>query len=137
MVEEIHTLDKNTTNTSENYSKNEGTSGTKGSSSQVRVSKSMNKLNMHSIPENQYQGIEEWSREKRSKIEYQMSSSMDGNGTVMSFLPYRSGGAEGRGIGSVSLTLGLRHGVEGVQQQLQEEQLRHHFGGQMIHDFVG
>jgi hypothetical protein len=53
--------------------------------------------------------------------------------TVMGFMPYQRG--------SVSLTLGLRHGVENAQhqqQQLQQEvELRHQYGGHMFHDFVG
>lgn len=154
MVEEIHTLETKTPGAA-----NEGTSGTEGGSSQPRVDKPLSKFGiMHSIPEKQFQGMElgssidanssaeeskltseQWSQEKRSKLECQMTpTSMDG--TLMGFLPYRRGGIEG--LGSVSLTLGLRHGVESVQhhqqQQLQEEQLRHHLGGQMmIHDFVG
>ncbi|MED6158040.1 hypothetical protein PIB30_028968 [Stylosanthes scabra] len=68
-----------------------------------------------------------WSQEKRSKLE-----SMDG--TLIGLMPYRrtgGGGGEFGGLGPVSLTLELRHGVEGSQQQIQghEEQLRHHFGG--------
>ncbi|TKY67195.1 hypothetical protein E2542_SST10087 [Spatholobus suberectus] len=83
---------------------------------------------------------EQWNQEKRSKLECQITTtppSMDG--TVMGFMPYRRGGLEVGGLGSVSLTLGLRHGVEGVQQQQlqQEEELRRWCGGHMIHDFVG
>ncbi|XP_061376698.1 BEL1-like homeodomain protein 8 [Gastrolobium bilobum] len=156
MVEEIHMLEtKTTTGANENSSKNEGTSCTEGSTRQPRVDKPMSKFGMHSIPENQYQDIEmgsssiatnveeselnaeQWSQEKRSRLEC-MNSSMDG--TLMGFVPYRRGGIEIGGLGSVSLTLGLRHGhVEGVQQQqqqqLQEEQLRRHLGGHMINDF--
>ena len=80
---------------------------------------------------------EQWNQQKRSKLECQITSSMDG--TLMGFVPYRSGGVEIGGLGSVSLTLGLRHDdVEGFQrhqqQQLQDQQLRRHF---MINDFVG
>lgn len=150
MVEEIHMLEtKGTTGENQNSSKNEGTSITGGGTSQPRVNKPLRNLGMHSIPESQFQCMEmgssipsndnaeenglneeQWSQEKRSKLECQMSnSSMDG--TLMGFVPYQRGGLEVGGLGSVSLTLGLRHGVEGVQnqQQLQEEQLRRHFGG--------
>ena len=113
-------------------------------------------LHSHAIPEKQFQclemgssslagneeqhmGMEEdqWSQEKRSKLECQIASTPSMDGTVMGFMPYRRSGLEG--LGSVSLTLGLRHGVEGVQQQQlqQEEELRRQFGGHMIHDFVG
>ncbi|KAJ3693093.1 hypothetical protein LUZ60_012188 [Juncus effusus] len=39
------------------------------------------------------------------------------------------------GFGAVSLTLGLRH--DGAYQQQQHQQQLRHFGGQMLHDFVG
>ncbi|KAI4322287.1 hypothetical protein L6164_021998 [Bauhinia variegata] len=153
MVEEIHTLEtKGLTGTNHNLSK--GTSATKGPS-QPRVDQSLNKFGAHTIPEKQldclemgsYAGArheeglnaEQWNQEKRSKLECEITSNMDG--TLMGFMPYRRGGIEVGGLGSVSLTLGLRHGVDGAQQQQhklqQEDQLRHHFGGQMIHDFVG
>lgn len=89
-------------------------------------------------------GAEPWNQEKRSRVECQMSGSMDG--TLMGFVPYQRSSVEmgGGGLGAVSLTLGLRHSVETAQQQqLQqqqqqhEDQLRRQFGGQMIHDFVG
>lgn len=92
---------------------------------------------------------EQWNQEKRSKMECHQVAPASMDGTLMGFVPYRRGGGGGAGggldvggLGSVSLTLGLRHGVEGVQQQQhlqqqQEDQLRRHFGEHMIHDFVG
>ncbi|XP_021676415.2 uncharacterized protein LOC110661896 [Hevea brasiliensis] len=80
----------------------------------------------------------QWSQEKRTRMEVHGNTSMDGS--VMNFLPYQRTGIDIGGLGAVSLTLGLRHGVENAQQQqLQqhEDQLRRQFGGQMIHDFVG
>ncbi|CAJ1955913.1 unnamed protein product [Sphenostylis stenocarpa] len=153
MVEEIHMLETKATGTKENNGKHEGTSpGTQGDTSQPRMDKHLSNIGMDSIPENQFDGMEmgssnvgeselneePWCQEKRSKVECQMTSN-DMDGTLMGFVPYRRGGLEVGGLGSVSLTLGLRHGVEGVQhqQQLQEEQLRHRLGGHMIHDFVG
>ncbi|KAL9322749.1 hypothetical protein ACSQ67_010802 [Phaseolus vulgaris] len=153
MVEEIHMLETKATGTKEKSGRHEGTSsGPEGDTSQPRVDMPLSNIGMNSIPENRFEGMEmessnaeesglneeQWSQEKRSKLECQMTSNtMDG--TLMGFVPYRRGGLEVGGLGSVSLTLGLRHGVEGVQhpQQLQEEQLRHHLGGHMIHDFVG
>ncbi|KAF2292154.1 hypothetical protein GH714_014663 [Hevea brasiliensis] len=83
---------------------------------------------------------EQWNQEKRSRTELQVPTSMEGS--VMNFLPYqRNSGIDIGGLGAVSLTLGLRHGVENAQQhqhpQLQqhEDQLRRQFGGQMIHDY--
>ncbi|KAE9585766.1 hypothetical protein Lal_00009883 [Lupinus albus] len=126
MVEEIHMLETKVTK-GDNTSKNEGTSCTEGG----RIDKPLSKFGMHSIPESEFQcnnaeenGIndeEQWSQEKRSKLEFQM----------MGFVPYQRGGA----LGSVSLTLGLRHGVEGIQnqQQLQQDQLIPHFGGHLYH----
>ncbi|TKY48551.1 BEL homeodomain protein 8 [Spatholobus suberectus] len=155
MVEEMHMLETKATGSKDKCGKTEGTSsGTEGDTSQPRVDKPLSNSGKNSIPETQFQSIEmgssiaaiaeenglnkeQWSQEKRSKLECQMTSNMDG--TLMGFVPYRHGGLEVGGLGSVSLTLGLRHGVEGVQhqQQLQEEQLRHHLGGHMIRDFVG
>ncbi|XP_019448784.1 PREDICTED: BEL1-like homeodomain protein 8 isoform X1 [Lupinus angustifolius] len=133
MVEEIHNLETKgtTTGANNNPSKNEGTSCvSEGSSSRK-------------FGERGYSNDEHGNLEKRSKFE--MASSMEG--TLMGFTPYRHGGGPyrhgGGGLGSVSLTLGLMHDVEGVQhqqqqlQQEQEQQLRGHFGGHMIHDFVG
>lgn len=103
MVEEVHMLDKKTADASENSSLNERTYGTEvGTCSQPRMDKALNKFVMHSIPENQIQCIdtnaeenelneaEQWSREKRYKLECGMSSRMDG--TLMDFLPYRHSG---------------------------------------------
>ncbi|CAJ2660731.1 unnamed protein product [Trifolium pratense] len=106
MVEEVHMLDKKTTDTGESSSPNEGTFGTVGSSNQLRMDKASNKYVMQSIPEDQIQYMEfgsisidtnaeeneaeQWRQEKRSKLECGMSSRMDG--TLMDFLPYRHSG---------------------------------------------
>ncbi|XP_058773979.1 BEL1-like homeodomain protein 8 [Vicia villosa] len=155
MVEEVHMLDQKTTGTDENSNRNEGTSSTEGGSfNQAKMDKTVNRFFMHSIPENPIQDMEfgtsidrnadeselneaeQWRQEKRSKLECEMSSRMDG--TLMDFLPYRHSGHDvGGSLGSVSLTLGLRHGVEGVQHQDVQFRHHHHLGGQMIHDFVG
>ncbi|KAF5192098.1 Bel1-like homeodomain protein [Thalictrum thalictroides] len=70
--------------------------------------------------------FEQWSREKRTRMECQTT---DVDGGLIGFHPYH------RGLGAVSLTLGLRHSTD-QQQQQHEHQLRH-YGSQMIHDFVG
>ncbi|XP_050368641.1 BEL1-like homeodomain protein 8 [Argentina anserina] len=80
---------------------------------------------------------------KRSRIECEVPSSMDS--ALMGLVPYNQTGLEVGGLGAVSLTLGLRHGVENAQQQQQQQQmhqqdeyqLRRQLGGHMIHDFVG
>ncbi|KAK8489063.1 hypothetical protein V6N11_009240 [Hibiscus sabdariffa] len=87
--------------------------------------------------------VDHWYPEKRSGMDFRIPSGIDGS--LMSFAPYEQSRLENRGLGTVSLTLGLRHGVESAQvfqqhqQQYQphEDQLRQQFGGQMIHDFVG
>ncbi|OVA18042.1 Homeobox domain [Macleaya cordata] len=76
---------------------------------------------------------QQWHQEKRSRMECQIPSGMDGG--LMGFIPYHQSALEIGGLGSVSLTLGLRHSAESVQHQ--EHQLRRHFGSQMVHDFVG
>ncbi|KAI4334370.1 hypothetical protein L6164_019070 [Bauhinia variegata] len=153
MVEEIHSLEaKGLMGANQNSTKCEGICANEGTS-QSRVDQSSNKFG---APEKQMECLEmgsyasgrdeeglsaeDWNQEKRSKMDCEITSSMDG--TLMGFVPYRRAGAEVGGLGSVSLTLGLRHGVEGAQhvqqhELQQEDQVRHHFGGQMIHDFVG
>ncbi|KAG6431903.1 hypothetical protein SASPL_103475 [Salvia splendens] len=66
-----------------------------------------------------------WSQEKRSRIEYHVPGSVDGS--LMGFVP-----SHRNGVGSVSLTLGLRQSPEGGR----ERHMRH-YGGQIIGDFVG
>ncbi|XP_039037559.1 BEL1-like homeodomain protein 8 isoform X2 [Hibiscus syriacus] len=80
--------------------------------------------------------------EKHSSMDFRISSSMDGS--LISFTPHDQSRLETGGLGAVSLTLGLKHGVESAevfQHQLQyqphEYQLRGKFGGRMIHEFVG
>lgn len=78
-----------------------------------------------------------WNQEKRSRLECQIPAGVDA-GSLMSFLPYQRGELEiGSGLGAVSLTLGLRQSAESAQQQQQEDQYQQHFGGHMIHEFVG
>ncbi|CAI0452928.1 unnamed protein product [Linum tenue] len=91
-----------------------------------------------------------WKQEKRSRVDFQVptAAAMNGNGSLMNFLPYQGSDHQmGGGNGAVSLTLGLRHEVvdnvaHQQQQQLQRhgDQLRRQFGGGgggMMHDFVG
>ncbi|KAF7805617.1 BEL1-like homeodomain protein 8 [Senna tora] len=75
-----------------------------------------------------------WNQEKRSKVEYcEVASSMEEEEeTATGFVPYRR--SEVGGVGSVSLTLGLRHGVE-LGAQSHHHQLRRHFAGQIINHF--
>lgn len=74
-----------------------------------------------------------WNQEKRSRIEYQMiPSSIDGS--LMGLVP---SGIEMGGLGSVSLTLGLRQSDGTAQRQPEQHHLRPHMGGQIIRDFVG
>lgn len=69
------------------------------------------------------------NEKQASRSEYQIPlSNMD---RLMSFMPYPRATFDATGLGPVSLTLGLRQNAEHVQQ------LQQHFGGQLIHDFVG
>ncbi|KAL4389064.1 hypothetical protein AHAS_Ahas03G0007700 [Arachis hypogaea] len=144
MVEEIHMLETKGANQISSNRMGEGNSASNESSNHAKVlvdqplaisERQIRCLEMGSSSSSLANDEEvQWSQEKRSKLEC-----MDG--TLMGLMPFRGAGvgvgAEVRGLGPVSLTLELRHGVEGSQQQQQEEQLRHHFGGHMIHDFVG
>ncbi|CAO2812993.1 unnamed protein product [Amaranthus hypochondriacus] len=59
--------------------------------------------------------------------------------SFIGFLPCQRQGLELGGLGAVSLTLGLRHGSETSQQQLQHQFIPQgmSFGGHVIHDFSG
>lgn len=145
MVEEIHMLETRggSVEASQDPTKKDGNSLTEGTSSrpdnehQLGINNMMHdrQLECSGDEEQQYQEI------KRSRIECQVPSSMDGG--LMGFVPYQRSGLEVGGLGAVSLTLGLRHGVESAQQQQQqqlqqqEDQLRRQLGSQMIRDFVG
>ncbi|KAJ4822294.1 hypothetical protein Tsubulata_006405 [Turnera subulata] len=157
MVEEIYMLEtKCLVETNPNSGKNDGSS--EGCSQQNGEQSSTTKFGGNAMPskhvectgmeslggggEEQLDAAEQWrSQEKRSRVEFQVPTSIDGS--LMNFLPYhRSRIDSGGGHGAVSLTLGLRQGVENAQQQqLQQQhhegQLRLQFGGQIVHDFVG
>ncbi|KAL8496593.1 hypothetical protein ACS0TY_020329 [Phlomoides rotata] len=107
-------------------------------------SQSLNRFRMSTIPDKQVEcstsGHEHevgrsnaniWNQEKRSRIEYHIPSSIDGS--LMGLVP---SGIEMGGLGSVSLTLGLRQSAENAQRK-PEHHLRPHMGGQIIRDFVG
>lgn len=135
MVEEIHMLESKGTAEAQNQNndKNEACRvGTHEKQFQcLEMGSSSGNNNVEKVITNEEQWINN-IQEKRSKLESdQITPNMDS--TVMGFMPYQRG--------SVSLTLGLRHGVESVQQQQhqlqQEVDLRHQFGEHMIHDFVG
>lgn len=133
MVEEIHMLESKGTTEAQNQNNNNnkpcrvGTHERKFQCLEMGSSSS----GIHNV-EKVITNEEQWNnhiQEKRSKMENEITPNMD-----MGFLPYQNG--------SVSLTLGLRHGVESVQQQQQQQlqqdvELRHQYGGHMIHDFVG
>uniref|UniRef100_A0A803M3H1 Homeobox domain-containing protein n=1 Tax=Chenopodium quinoa TaxID=63459 RepID=A0A803M3H1_CHEQI len=79
-----------------------------------------------------------FQNQKCSRLEsHQVPTSIDSS--FIGFLPYQRRGLELGGIGAVSLTLGLRHGSETTQQQLQHQFIPQGmpFGGHVIHDFSG
>ncbi|XP_052187870.1 BEL1-like homeodomain protein 8 isoform X2 [Diospyros lotus] len=134
MVEEIHMLEtKGSAEANSNANKNdgdppEGTSQPNGDQSSDKVVGAASK--QVEIGAN----TEQWIQEKRSRVECQIPSSMDGS--LMGFMPYQPSRLEIGGLGAVSLTLGLRQSAESAQPQ-QEHQLSQHFGVHIIHDFVG
>ncbi|XP_040992696.1 uncharacterized protein LOC121239506 isoform X1 [Juglans microcarpa x Juglans regia] len=156
MVEEIHMLEtKGMAESNQILSKNDESSAAEGSRHPDRdIHQLSNNPSLNTTPNTQFECLgtgsflsaghglsaEQWNREKRSKMECQIPTSMDG--TLMGFVPYQQNGVEIGGVGAVSLTLGLRHDAENAQhrQQQQEDQqqlLRREFGGGVIHDFVG
>lgn len=79
-----------------------------------------------------------FQNQKCSRLEsHQVPTNIDSS--FIGFLPYQRRGLELGGIGAVSLTLGLRHGSETTQQQLQHQFIPQGmpFGGHVIHDFSG
>ncbi|KAJ6670400.1 BEL1-LIKE HOMEODOMAIN PROTEIN 8 [Salix viminalis] len=135
MVEEIHMLE--TKGLAEISGEIDGISSAEGNNIQSNHEQTSNKLGSNSMLNKQLEcsGIgssgsssgermdeEQWSEEKRSKVEFQVPTTMDGS--LMNFLPYQRSGVDDGG--AVSLTLGLRGRFK--QQP---------FGGHMIHDFAG
>ncbi|KAA8544083.1 hypothetical protein F0562_021740 [Nyssa sinensis] len=146
MVEEIHSLEtKGLTESNSNQGRSDGKSGTVGAN-RPNDNQLTDRLSINAMLNKQVecsengsiagtgdgQSADQWNQEKRSRLECQIPASVDGS--LMGFVPYHRSG-----LGAVSLTLGLRQSAESAQQQLQhqEHQLRRHFGGQMIPDFVG
>ncbi|XVF20265.1 hypothetical protein REPUB_Repub11eG0182900 [Reevesia pubescens] len=155
MVEEIHMLEsKGLTEGNQNLGKSDGKSTNEIGTSRPNEDQSINRSCINTMSDKQLTcsdmlvtGIagdaheaEQWNHEKRSRMDFHVPTSMEGS--LMSLSPYQQSRLEMGGLGAVSLTLGLRHGVESAQQhqqqyQRQEDQLRRQFGGQMIHDFAG
>lgn len=150
MVEEIHMLEtKGMAETNQNSSKSDGKSTASEGTGRSSGDQPMNKLGISGMSdermdyavmgssignEDRLMNTEQWNQDKRSRVESMVTSNMDRS--FMNFMPYQRAGMEVGGLGAVSLTLGLRHGVESSQQQ-PRDQLRQQLGGQMIHDFVG
>ncbi|KAK1266497.1 BEL1-like homeodomain protein 9 [Acorus gramineus] len=78
------------------------------------------------------ENLEQWHREKRSRMEDHPIASGIHPG-LLGLIPCQEGLDIG-GLGAVSLTLGLRHGTDSAQQQ--QHQVRSLFGGQMVRDFA-
>lgn len=148
MVEEIHMLETKGFSDQTNHNScrgdrkptREGTSGSDPQLNKAGVTFECSPM-MSSMASS-----EQWStQEKQSRLDFDFPSAASIDGSLMgNFLPYqRSHELDIGGLGSVSLTLGLRHGVETSaqqqqqQQQQQDDRLRQQFGVHMIHDFVG
>ncbi|KAL3530546.1 hypothetical protein ACH5RR_009868 [Cinchona calisaya] len=146
MVEEIHMLEtKGSAETVSSVGKADGKVTTEGGSSRSNDNQPLNRLTTgHELPGKQVQCSEigsssfignrmnsdTWNR-KRTQVECHIPGSMDGS--LIGFVPYQPSGIDIGGLGAVSLTLGLRQNAE----QQHENQLRRHFGDQMLYDFVG
>ncbi|KAK9022269.1 hypothetical protein V6N11_002549 [Hibiscus sabdariffa] len=150
MVEEIHMLEsKGLAEGNQNLSKSDGKSTSRPDEDQ-----SINRSCVSALSDKHVacsdmlvadiaggaHNVQRWNHEKRSRMDFHIPTNMEGS--LMSFAPFEQSRLENGGLGAVSLTLGLRHGVESAQQQQQQyEQQEHHlrrqFGGQLIHDFAG
>ncbi|GLU11842.1 hypothetical protein SLE2022_285620 [Rubroshorea leprosula] len=97
---------------------------------------------MHHMVSTRDACADQWNQEKRSRDEFNVPTRRSMDGSLIGFVPYQRGQLDIGGHGAVSLTLGLRHGVDSSRQQQQqqeqfhqqEDQLRRQFGGQMIHN---
>ncbi|CAL1404234.1 unnamed protein product [Linum trigynum] len=147
MVEEIHMLEnKGQAETSQSKCNNVDPVS---NSAVMGPTSSQEQGHGHHQQQQKFHREQYWKQEKRSRVDFQVptaAAAMNGNGSLMNFLPYQGSEHQmGGGNGAVSLTLGLRHEVvdnvaHQQQQQLQRhgDQLRRQFGGGgMMHDFVG
>ncbi|KAH1066748.1 hypothetical protein J1N35_031735 [Gossypium stocksii] len=155
MVEEIHMLEsKCLAEGNQNLSKSEGKSTSEGRISWSNDGQAINRSCVNALSDKQLactdmlvadaHDLEHWNHEKRSSMDFHIPTSMEGS--LMGFAPYQQSRLENGGLGAVSLTLGLMHGVESAQQQQRQQQQQyqqqeHHarrqFGGHLIHDFAG
>lgn len=131
MVEEIHTLE--TKGLAEPNSTNPQPAGQDPSRMDMSSFSNLQPQECSRNPDTALTGDEPndqlQDHEKLARPEYQIPlASMD---RLMSIMPYPRATFDASGLGPVSLTLGLRQNAENVQQ------LQQHFGGQLIHDFVG
>ncbi|KAE8712713.1 hypothetical protein F3Y22_tig00110234pilonHSYRG00019 [Hibiscus syriacus] len=145
MVEEIHMLEKGLEAINQNSSRTDAKSTT---SITIRPNEdqSISSSCIYTTSDKQLtcsdMAVECRYHEKHLSMDFGISSSMDGS--LISFTPHEQSRLEMRGLGAVSLTLGLEHGVESAevfqqhQQQYQphEYQLQGQFRGQVIHDFA-
>lgn len=132
MVEEIHMLE--TKGTAETGRPDEG-------NLQSNDRQFLNKLNSSAefdkqvefsrISSSEFMHPHIQSQDNHSRVDYRIPDSLDGS--LMGFSPYHQSGMEIGGLGSVSLTLGLRRTAESAQQP----QFRQHFEDHMVRDSVG
>ncbi|CAA3003919.1 BEL1-like homeodomain 4 [Olea europaea subsp. europaea] len=132
MVEEIHMLE--TKGTAETGRPDEG-------NLQSNDRQFLNKLNSSAefdkqvefsrISSSEFMHPHIQSQDNHSRVDYRIPDSLDGS--LMGFSPYHQSGMEIGGIGSVSLTLGLRRTAESAQLP----QFRQHFEDHMVRDSVG
>ncbi|KAK9124222.1 hypothetical protein Sjap_013824 [Stephania japonica] len=138
MVEEMHMLEtKNATDTDQDL--NKGAHPKPNASSSVVHYSTQPKTSSECptaepIPNSEPgRGFEQWAAlDKRSQMNCQVPN--DGNLGLMSVVPYHQSG-----LGAVSLTLGLRHSTDGLEQRQvqQEHPLSRHYGNHMFQNFVG
>ncbi|KAL4280061.1 hypothetical protein GQ457_03G043700 [Hibiscus cannabinus] len=135
MVEEIHMLEsKGLAEVNQNMIKSDDKSISEGRNGWPNEEGACSDMLVADIAGDVHD-VENWNHEKRSRMDFHIPTNMEGSMTG-----YEQSRLENGGLGAVSLTLGLRHGVESAQQQQyqqQEHHLRRQFGGQLIHDFAG
>lgn len=130
MVEEIHTLETKglaEPNQPDGQEPNRIEMGSLPNSQQQEYSRNNGILTVV----NDHDQSNDHEKQATDRPEYNQMQALTSMDRLMNIIPYPRATFDASGLGPVSLTLGLRQNAEHVQQ------LQQHFGGQLIHDFVG
>ncbi|KAL7614175.1 hypothetical protein Lser_V15G08003 [Lactuca serriola] len=134
MVEEIHTLETKglaEPNQPDGQEPNRIEMGSLPNSQQQEYSRNNGILTVVNDHDHDHDQSNDHEKQATDRPEYNQMQALTSMDRLMNIIPYPRATFDASGLGPVSLTLGLRQNAEHVQQ------LQQHFGGQLIHDFVG